>query len=403
MIRTTCAACGHAEPTIFLDLGSTPLANKFPVEADLDKERWYPLQLGTCGSCGLVQMMEVIDDSEIYGEDYGFYSGGSEAQLTYHHDSAQLLSRRHLQGNDDKFVVEIACNDGSLLKHFVNSNYRSLGIDPARPADVAIDAGLPVLKEPFTSELARTIRDDKGPADLIIAYNSMAHVSDLSDVFVGIWALLAPKGVAVIEVQYLPDLLVGNRIDQVYHEHRYFHSLTSLTRVAELHRLFVADAELIELQDGGIRVTLTPDPLVKMTRRAERILLSEQWLTADGAYVGVQGRVDRLRDHLMEILYREHAKGTRMAGYAAAAKATTILNFCGIGPGMIPFVVDTTPYKQGRFVPGMQIPITADGVGSVELLLLLAPNYLGPVVRNHPEFLDRGGKWLVPVPSPVLI
>lgn len=396
--RTACAACAHTGLDVFLDLGKTPLANKFPTAADLGAETFYPLQLGKCGSCGLVQMMEGIPDDEIYGDDYGFFSGGSQAQRDYHARGAQLLIDRHLQGDSkNTFVVEVACNDGSMLRYFDNA----LGIDPAGPADLAIAEGMNVVKEPFTYALGRQIRDDYGTAALVIAYNSLAHVGDLSDVISGIRALLDDNGVAVVEVQYLPDLLAGNAYDQVYHEHRYYHSLSSFKRAAELHGLFVADAELIELQGGGIRITLTPNSDLHFSGRPEIILAKERWLQLDGTYESMQGRIDRICDHLIQLVQQERETGRLVAGYAAAAKATTILNFCGFTKEEIPFVIDTTPYKQGRYVPGTGIPIVApdnSAVGLADTLLLLAPNYLSPVLRANSD-----KRIIMPTPSPAII
>lgn len=397
--RLTCGACAGSQLQVFLDLGKTPLANKFPATGDAD-ETWYPLALGRCGNCGLVQNMEIIPDSEIYGDDYGFFSGGSQAQLDYHAHGAKLLLHRYRE-QAKRLTVEIACNDGSLLQHFANAQCPTIGIDPALPAKAAQAHGLPVIQAPFTAGLAREIRDDNGPAGLIIAYNSMAHVGDLSDVLTGIWALLAPEGIAMVEVQYLGDLVAGGLFDQVYHEHRYFYSLTSFKHAAELHGLYVIDAELIELQGGGIRFTLSIDPDIAQSKRMQQIQRREAWLNLDGTYEGIQGRIDRTRDHLLALLEAELDAHHTVAGYAAAAKATTILNFCGIGPDEIPFVIDTTPYKAGRFVPGVKIPIVAQGDSDVRLLL--AGNYLGHVLRNDQAFLDRGGHWLVVVPMPVLI
>lgn len=397
--RTVCGACAGSQLKVFLDLGKTPLANKFPASADED-ETWYPLALGRCQNCGLVQNMEIIPDEEIYGDDYGFFSGGSQAQLDYHKRGAELLLARY-PALSHKFTVEIACNDGSLLQHFKDAGCTTLGVDPALPAKIAQEAGLNVLQKPFTAQLGREIREEYGAAGLVLAFNSIAHVGDLSDILTGIWALLAEDGVAVVEVQYLGDLIAGGLFDQVYHEHRFFYSLTSFKHAAELHGLYVIDCELIELQGGGIRFTLSTNPEIQPSRGMQIIQNSERWLSLEGTYEGLQGRIDRGRDHLLDLLMHELNQGHTVAGYAAAAKATTILNYYGIGPAEIPFVIDSTEFKQGRFIPGTKIPIVAEGESQVRLLL--ASNYIGHVLRHDQEFLRKGGKWLVPVPMPVLI
>jgi hypothetical protein len=227
----------------------------------------------------------------------------------------------------------------------------------------------------------------------------MAHVQDLSDVLAGVRALMDADSVAMFEVQYLPDLLAGNMYDQVYHEHRFFYSLTSLRHATGLHGLYVVDAELIELQGGGIRVTLSADPDAIPTPAVERIVASESWL--GHAYAGFQGKVNRTRDHLRSLVEGELAKGP-IAGYGAAAKATTILNFCGIGPESLRYVVDTTPYKQGRYLPGTGLRILSPAAAEqepVDALLLLAANYLGTVLRHNPH----KGRWIVPQPLPAVI
>jgi methylation protein EvaC len=403
MSRESCGACGARDLDVFVDLGKTPLANTFPASPD-EPEQFWPLQVGRCPACGLVQQMEVVPDELIYGDAYGFYSGGSYAQRVYHEQAAHLLMGRYPWACE-RGVLEIACNDGALLWHFARNGHRVLGVDPAAPAQAAIDDGLPVLRESFTAALGSRLRAERGPFGLVIAYNSLAHVADLSDVLLGMWAVMDERSVAVVEVQYLPDLLVGNLIGQIYHEHRYFHSLTSFQRAAGLHGLAVADAELIELQGGGLRVTLVRREQ-EPSARAEAILASERWLTDPATFAGVQGRVERNRDHLRQLVLAERDAGRVVGGYAAAAKATTILNFCGLGPDLVEYVIDTTPYKHGRYIPGVRTPIVAPGSPEADLIdtrLLLTSNYLGHVLRADRAFLDRGGRWLVAEPVPMVV
>ncbi len=399
MRRTACGACNGTQLETFLDLGQTPLANKYPQTAD-EKETWYPLQLASCFNCGLVQMMALIDDEEIYGTDYGFYSGGSIAQLAYHAAGARILMKR-FPDHVARLTIEVACNDGSLLRHFHDAGHPTLGIDPAEgPVTHARERGLNVVPKALTTRLAQDIRNDCGPAGLVIAYNSMAHVGDLSDVLTGIRTLMDNASLAVFEVQYLPDLLAGNMYDQIYHEHRYFYSLASLQHATRLHGLYVVDAELIELQGGGIRVTLSADPAIIPKPSVAAILATETWLP--DAYRGFQGQVDRTRDHLRSLVATELADGYRVAGYGASAKATTIMNFCGLGPNQLQYVIDTTPYKQGRYVPGTGVPIVSPAVAEeqpADTLVLLVANYLGMVLRNNPHT----GRWITPQPLPAVI
>jgi SAM-dependent methyltransferase len=399
--REECGACGGRDLRVFLDLGKTPLANTFPASADADEE-WFPLQLCRCGSCGLVQQTELVPDELIYGDSYGFYSGGSPAQRVYHEQGAALLMGRY-PGLCRQGVLEIACNDGSMLQHFAEHGYTSVGVDPAPgPAAVAAAAGLNVIVAPFTAELARNLRGEHGTFGLVIAYNSMAHIADLGDVLIGIREVMGPASLAVVEVQYLPDLLTGNLIGQVYHEHRYFHSLSTFQRMARLHQLYVIGAELIELQGGGLRIYLATTPANRGEQRPiNTILDKERWLNRDATYEAMQGRVDRNRDHLLALVDAERKQGRNVVGYAAAAKACTILNYAGLDD--LPYVEDTTKYKWGRYVPGVRVPIVQPRLEPNTTRLLLTSNYLPHLLRTETRFLREGRRWIVPEPMPMVI
>jgi SAM-dependent methyltransferase len=405
--RDLCGSCAGERLEVFLDLGKTPLANRFPATAT-EAEVVYPLQLARCLNCGLVQQVEIVPDEAIYGEDYGYFSGASEAQRDYHAAFAAMILDQEMTADPlrEGLIVEIACNDGTLMDHFVDAGLRVVGVDPSGPAKLAQDAGLDVIRQPFTAALARTMRETDGPASLVIANNVLAHVNDLSDMLTGIWELLADDGMAVVEVQYLPDLLTGNMIDQVYHEHRYHWSLSAFRHAAGLRGLHVVDAQLIELQGGGLRVWLSRDaryaPASSLSPRAQSILERERGFRGPAAYDSMQPRVERVRKHLRDLVASERLAGRTIAGFGASAKATTILNYCDLGP-WIEYVLDSTPYKQGRFIPGTKTPIVAAGYQSpagrhADTHLMLVPNYLGYLLRHHP-----GTRWLVPLPTPVII
>ncbi len=398
MKRLACGACSNGNFDLILDLGETPIANCYPLTGD-EQEIWYPLQLGRCLQCGLVQLMEIVPDTELYGKDYGFYSGGSAPQLEYHRQGAELLLKRYPE-QAHRGVMEVACNDGSLLQHFRDAGCPSIGVDPAEgPTRVARERGIKVYQSILTTGLADDIRRRHGTPGLVIAYNSMAHVEDLSETLNAIRLLMDDESVAVFEVQYLPDMIAGNMYDQVYHEHRFFYSLTSLRQAAALHGLYVIEAELIELQNGGLRVTLSTDRDAYVSRTVQWIENEEMWLKKLNLDQ-FQGMVDRTVQHFRSIVDLEHAHDKKIGGYGAAAKATTILNYAQFGWETIDFIIDTTSHKQGKFLPGVGIPIIApEDAPEVDTMILLASNYLSTVLRTNPH----KGSWIVPLPVPRMI
>lgn len=394
MKRTSCSGCGHVELDTFLDLGRSPIADAYTATPDEVSET-YPLEVAVCGKCRLVQLLEVVDHEVLFGTGYSFYSSASAPLSAYHAAYAADVIARH-EPLARRGVVEVGCNDGDLLRHF--GRFPSLGVDPADgPAGAAAGRGLDVLVRPFGLAAAHDIRDRRGKAGIVIANHVLAHVADVSDVLAGIRALLAPDGIAMVEVQYLPDLLVNNAFDLVYHEHRNFFSLSSLEQAALRHGLYVADAALTDRQGGSLRVTLNTRPTPNAW--VDHIRAREAWLNGSGAYEGVQGRVDWIRDRLVALI-DVTGHGRTLAGYGAPAKATTLLNYCGLTSDSIRFVVDTTVAKQGRHIPGTGIPIVApaDVPQRPDTYVCLAWNYAGTIMRNNP-----GPRWILPIPAPVLL
>ena len=399
MRRERCGGCGSPDLNLFLDLGATPLADAFPASPDEHEDR-YPLQVAVCSSCWLVQLMEIVPDEVLFGDDYGFFSGASPSSVAYFSSYADdLLARFGEQAR--RLTVEIACNDGEMLQHFKAAGCRVLGLDPARPAAryAQQHRGLNVWDEPFDRKLVAEILDDYGPAGLVIANNVAAHVADLSQFFGGIADLLAGDGVAVVEVQNVADLLLGNQFDHVYHEHRYFFSLASLATTAGRHGLVVDRVWRTQAQGGSLRVVLR-----RGAPRGERVAW---WLRDPATYESMQGRVGHLIDRLNDLFMAEDQAGRVMAGYGASAKSTTLLHLLDASPDMLPYVVDTTPAKIGRVTPGTHIPIISPEQeaerGRAGTYLLLVRNYLPGVLRREREFIDGGGRFIVPIPVPVIL
>lgn len=391
MRRVNCSACGSPWLAEFLDLGTSPIADAYTATAEesLALEK-YPLQLAVCEKCWLVQLLEVLPQQQLFGTGYSFYTSASPPLSRYHEDYANMALTSYTSLTADRLTVEIGCNDGDLLRHFALTGCRVLGIDPATgPVEVARSRGLDVRVRPFSLDYARDIVDQMGHPGLVIANHVLAHVADVSDFLAGVAHLLDDDGVALIEVQYLPDLLVNNAFDLVYHEHRNFFSYTSLQTALNRHGLQVTRVWETDRQGGSLRVEVRRGTVTGY--RAD-----ESWLQNMGAYEGLQGRVNRIRERLLDLIDdAERERGLPVIGYGAPAKATTLLNFCGLLG--LPYAVDTTVAKQGRYIPGTSTQIMPpEGVSDYNTFLLLAWNYMSKIIR-----LDDRSSWIVPIPAPV--
>lgn len=399
MRRTLCSACGYDGLEIFLDLGLSPLADEYSIVPNAVMDT-HPLQLAVCTGCHLVQLMDVVEHDRLFGAGYSFYSSASQPLSAYHAQYADDVLRLHGE-LAKRFTLEVGCNDGDMLRHFDQAGCKTLGVDPAvGPASSAQDRGLEVWIQAFDGTVASRIVEERGPAGIVIANHVLAHADNVASLLGGIQVALDHDGIAFVEVQYLSDLLINNAFDLVYHEHRHFFSLTSLAAAAAQWGLHVVSAQLTDRQGGSIRVALAKHREPHGER--DRISASEGWLRGMEAYRGFQGRADRIRDRLHELLQRLDGP---IVGYGAPAKATTLLHFCQIDDAL-ECVVDTTVAKQGRYVPGTSVPILAPEsveLGGVRALLLLAWNYAPQIMRNHLDYTARGGHWVLPIPSPVLL
>lgn len=384
---SNCRACGFPT-TQFLYLRDTPLADKFPADPG-EWQKTYPLIVTVCQTCWLVQLDSDTDvpDNELFGSDYAFYSGSSPALVKHFKEYAAWVMKEFPEQVENG-VVEIASNDGTLLEQFPRGPKR-VGIDPAAPAKAAQQRAVATIMYPFTSELADRLEQRNC---VVIANNVIAHVRDPNDFVEGIATLLGKSGVAIIEFQYLGDLILGNQWDLFYHEHRSYFSIQSLTKLVERHGLRIASQERVQTQGGSMRVVIVPEH--GHAGKAER------WLRNMATYDSMQGRVDYSVRKLRQVIDDFGV----VAGYAATAKATTLIHYSGIC-NYVEYVVDTTPYKIGRYMPGTLIPI----VGEDEVrpappaYLLLARNYLSGFMRRERAYLDVGGEVIVPLPNAEVI
>jgi SAM-dependent methyltransferase len=391
-----------------LSLGEQPLANALrPLdEADVPEPR-FPLDVAFCTTCSLAQLTVSVPPSVLFQE-YPYFSSYSDTVVANASDLVErLVGEYALDGAD--LAMEIASNDGYLLQHYQRCGVPVLGVDPAENvAAVAVAHGVPTRCEFFDLSLADELRAADQRASVLHANNVLAHVPDVAAVVQGIARVLRGDGRAVIETPYVRDLVDKIEFDTIYHEHLFYYSVTSLCRLLVANGLEPAAVERIPIHGGSLRVFAQLPGAADADPSVAAILEEEAALGIDSAgyFRDFASRVDALLVELRELLAGLRAQGRRIAGYGAAAKATVLLNALGVGSETIEFVADRNPHKQGRLIPGTRIPIVP-----AEWLLeerpddtvLFSWNFADEVLAQQAEYRTRGGRFVIPIPSPRVI
>lgn len=400
-----CRSCERGDLRPILSLGRTPLANALLTAEQLrEPEATFPLDLVFCPACALVQITETVPPEVLFRE-YAYLSSFSDTVV----QNAEGIVRRliGLEGlGSESLAVEIASNDGYLLQHYHHKGIPVLGIEPAANiARVARDErGIPTVCEFFGAQLAAELVAGGRAADVVHGNNVLAHVADLNGVVRGIATVLKPRGVAVIEVPYVKDLIDHCEFDTIYHEHLCYFSLTALDRLFRRHGLVIRDVERIPIHGGTLRIFASRAEWA-IPGEAVKSLLAEEaaWgVDREEFYRGFGAKVERLRASLLELLGGLKAQGRRIAAYGASAKGSTLLNFFGIGADTLEFVVDRSTVKQGRYTPGTHLPILApERVLELrpDYLLLLTWNFADEILAQQQAFRDQGGRFIIPIPE----
>jgi methylation protein EvaC len=397
-----CRICGGAVEQ-FLDLGRQPLSDAFPRPDQTADEYFYDLGVGSCSSCTLVQLMQEVPRDRMFHEDYPYRSSGSTVMRKHFELTARRFLDTELTG-PDPFVVEIGCNDGVMLSVIGQAGVRHLGVEPSGGvAELARAKGVRVHTGFFEESSAKWIAGTDGRADVIYAANTICHIPYLDSVLRGVDELLAPGGVFVFEDPYLGDIVERTSFDQIYDEHFYLFTARSVAALAERFGFALVDVERLPVHGGEVRYTLAragerrPKPAVAELLAGEQTAGLADRATLDRFAANVRD----IRRDLVELLEDLRDQGRRVVGYGATAKSATVTNFCGIGPGLVDFVCDTTPAKQHRLTPGAHIPVVpveAFRDPYPEFAVLFAWNHAEEIMAKEHRFRAAGGRWILYVP-----
>lgn len=401
-----CRHCSTPLTHTFLDLGFAPPSNAYLSAADLRKpEKYYPLRVLICDQCWLVQTEDYADAGELFDAEYAYFSSTSSTWLAHARRYAEDITSR-LGLDADSLIIELASNDGYLLKNFLVAGIPCLGIEPtASTAEAAEEIGIPVIRQFFGECLGKELAATGRQAKLIIGNNVFAHVPDINDFARGLKCALKPSGTITLEFPHLMRLIEFNQFDTVYHEHFSYLSLHAVERIFASAGLKVYDVEELTTHGGSLRVYGCHAEHRQEVSESVRQLLDEEkqgGLLRLETYTGFQSRAEKVKDDFLAFLLEQKHAGKKVAAYGAAAKGNTLLNFAGVKPDLLPFVCDAAPSKQNKFLPGVHIPIRhpdALAETSPDFVVILPWNIADEVVAQNRGLTANGTRFVTFIPE----
>ena len=397
-----CRICQSPDLTTFIHLGPIPIPNGFLVKRELNShEKSYPLDACFCKNCGLVQLTHITNPKVMF-KNYSYIPSTAKTMVNHFRQlSNYTMGLTNLNSND--LVLDIGSNDGNLLSSFKKNGVRILGIDPAKNlAKTANANGIPTVNSYFTQKTAMSILKRYGPAKVICATNVVAHIYDLHDFSEGIKILLAPTGVFITEFPYLLDLLKKTEYDTIYQEHLSYFSINSYSHLMKIHNLNIVDIQKIPIHGGSLRCVVRINDIKNQKIESLIQIESKNGLKDLKTYQKFAKDVETARHNLVSLLLKLRFKNKRIVGYGASAKGNIVTNYCKIGTETIEYIVDSIPYKQGKYTPGMHIPIYKESKiieDKPDYVLILAWNFQQEIMEKQKEYKRRGGKFIITTPE----
>jgi SAM-dependent methyltransferase len=404
-----CRHCGTPLTNTFLDLGHAPPSNAYLTSEDLSRpETYYPLKIKVCDQCWLVQTEDYAEAEALFTSEYAYFSSTSSGWLTHAEQYVKKMIK-DLSLRDTSHVIEVASNDGYLLKNFVKAGISCLGIEPTASTAVAAEQlGIPVLQEFFGEALGKRLTAEGKQADLIVGNNVYAHVPDINDFTLGLKAALKPGGTITLEFPHLMQLIEHNQFDTVYHEHFSYLSLHTVNRIFQCVGLRIRDVEELPTHGGSLRIYGCHADDDRKTQTAVTKLLQEEThrgLQQLQTYLNFQPCADKIKNDLLTFLIDQKRNGKKVVAYGAAAKGNTLLNYAGAKPDLLPFVCDAAQAKQNKFMPGSHIPILSPlelEKHTPDYVLILPWNIKSEVIQQNSNLVEKGVRFVIAVPELVI-
>ncbi|MCL5030020.1 MAG: class I SAM-dependent methyltransferase [Bacteroidetes bacterium] len=402
-----CRFCNNELKNVFVDLGHSPLSNSFLRKEELEcPEKYYPLKVFVCSKCYLVQTGEEKKPEEIFNEDYIYYSSFSKSWLKHAEEYVKMMMKR-FEYNQNSLVIEIASNDGYLLQYFQKEKIHVLGIEPSKgTAEAAIKKGIETRIEYFGEETAKNLAEKNIRADLLIGNNVLAHVPDINDFVSGLKTVLKENGIITVEFPHLLQLVLQKQFDTIYHEHFFYFSFSTVKKIFEKHELDIFDVEQIPSHGGSLRIFAkhAGNKKLKISGNVSKLIDMENdyKMNSPEFYQSFQKVVDEIKINLIEFLLKQKRSNKKVAGYGAAAKGNTLLNFCGIKNDFISYLVDASIYKQGKYLPGSHIPVYTEEVlkqDKPDYIIIFPWNIKEEVMAQLSYVKKWNGKFIILIPQ----